>query len=232
MLPLIAPYEARLKSAGVTAVSMRRRSEMFSSVTGRLLRSGECSPEYWTRNMRSTVRFATATQEMFTRHPDITTIIELGPHPALKGPVQEILRNIGREQIDYFGTCLRGEDDMRSLLSNVGGMVASGIPFALNKINAQESLHGDEWSHQSGEVLNDLPSYVWSHSTSFWSESRISYNLRFRKFPRHQLLGSRNLEDDPSHPRWRNTLSIVDVEWLSQLKVSLKPFRKTLTAKN
>lgn len=200
MLPLMDSYMAELKSAEVAARSTCNRIQMYSSVTGNQLPGSDCSPEYWAQNMGSTVQFSTVVQEMFVHNPDVTAIIEIGPQPTLKAPIQEILRSLDRERTRYFNTCLRGEDDMRSLLSSVGGMIADGVPLAVDKINAQEYFQGDDWTYQSGEVLTDLPSYVWNHSTSFWSESRMSHNLQFRKFPRHQLLGSRHMEGIPSHP--------------------------------
>ena len=167
MLPLMDSYVAELKSAEVAARSMCNRIQMYSSFTGNQLSGSDCSPEYWAQNMGSTVQFSTAVQEMFVQNLDATAIIEIGPHPTLKAPIQEILRSLNRERTRYFNTCLLGEDDMRSLLSSVGGMIADGVLLAVGKINAQVYFQGDDWTYQSGEILTDLPSYVWNHSTSF-----------------------------------------------------------------
>ena len=192
---------------------------MFSSVTGLNIEPSELTCSYWTKNMTSTVRFSAAIEKCMNESPLDTSFIELGPHPALRGPTLEVLRTLGRDNADLFQTCARGEDDLESLLRSAGLMIAADVPLNTPKINSQEVVSGLQCHHEVGSVLSDIPSYQWNHSNAFWSESRISRNVRFRKFPRHELLGSRYLDDIAARPCWRNQLMLKEITWLQKLQV-------------
>lgn len=176
-------------------------------------------PRYWKDNMVSTVRFSSAVTECFIHHPQDLAILEIGPHPALKGPAQEILRSLGKDSISYYNSCFRGMNDLEALLNNAGAMIAHGLPLKTQNINAREVVNGLQCTYEYVNVLTHLPSYQWDHSTPLWTESRTSRNQRFRQFPRHQLLGSRYLEDTPMNPSWRSFLMLSDVPWLEEVKV-------------
>ena len=98
-------------------------------------------------------------------------------------------------------------------------MIVQGVPINLRKINDYEAGSGSQHEYRPGRLLTDLPSYHWNHDASFWVESRVSRNIRFRKFPRHQLLGSRYMDDIPQRPCWRNQLTLKEIPWLARLKV-------------
>ncbi len=219
MQPLAPQYQKKLSNAGVGLRPGPVQRRMFSSVTGLEIEPSELICSYWVTNMTSTVRFSAAMERCMNESPLDTAFIELGPHPALKGPALEVLRTLGRENADHFQTCTRGEDDFESLLRSAGSMIAAGVPLNTPKINAQEVVNGLECHHEVGSVLTDIPSYQWNHANAFWSESRISRNVRFRKFPRHELLGSRYLDDIAAHPCWRNQLMLKEVTWLEKLQV-------------
>ncbi|KEZ40819.1 putative lovastatin nonaketide synthase protein [Scedosporium apiospermum] len=53
--------------------------------------------EYWRDNMQNAVRFADAVKNAMTSDPQIVCAVEVGPHPALKGPATQ---NIG-EGVDF-----------------------------------------------------------------------------------------------------------------------------------
>ncbi len=219
MQPLALQYLKKLSNAGVGFQPGPARCRMFSSVTGGGIEPSELTRPYWVNNMTSTVRFSAAIEKCMNESPLDTAFVELGPHPALRGPASEVLRTLGRDNTDYFQTCTRGEDDLESLLRSAGSMIAADVPLNTPRINAQEVVNGLECHHEVGSVLTDLPSYQWNHSNAFWSESRISRNVRFRKFPRHELLGSRYLDDIGARPCWRNQLMLKEVTWLQKLQV-------------
>ncbi|KAI4198186.1 MAG: hypothetical protein LQ350_005422 [Teloschistes chrysophthalmus] len=137
MLPLASPYQLLLGQAGVTH-SDEPNCSMFSSVTGQTLIPKHLTPSYWARNMTSTVRFAGATSECLENNPTVDSIIEIGPHPALKGPIQEILRQRRKDSLHYFTTCRRGADDYESMLNTAGEMIAAGSPLDLRAVNATD----------------------------------------------------------------------------------------------
>ncbi|KAI4123666.1 MAG: hypothetical protein LQ338_005156 [Usnochroma carphineum] len=190
---------------------------MFSSVTGNDIRARDLTPSYWARNMTSTVRFASAIEETFRKQPDVNGIVEIGPHPALKGPIQEILGSNDRNHVSYFSTAMRDTDDFQSILENAGHMIAAGLPLDVRAVNATEVVCDGTWRHEHGNILTDLPTYKWNHSSSFWAESRLSQNTRFRAFPRHELLGSRCADDIPSRACWRNHLDLSEIDWLREI---------------
>lgn len=219
MLPIAPRYEKALVDAKVSPFTSAGKCTMFSSVTGQKLDPADCSPSYWKQNMVSTVLFAPALTECLKVHPQTSTILEVGPHAALKGPALETLRTLDNNSIEYHHSLIREKRDLDALLGSAGAMIVRGIPLETANINGQEIVNGLQCTYKHGSVLRDLPSYQWDHSTSFWSESRVSRNVRHRKFPRHQLLGSRYVEDIPSHPSWRNHLMLKEVPWLMELKV-------------
>ncbi len=225
MLPVACLYEKALTNAHVLPCSSQPSCDMFSSVTGHKLAVDEITPAYFKENLTSTVHFASALTECMKQYPEIGAILEIGPHPALKGPSQEILRGLGKSQVEHLHTCFRGKNSIETLLLNAGAMIAFGIPLKTENINAQPSIDGLKVIFENGKVLTDLPSYQWDHSTSFWAESRVSRNARYRQFPRHQLLGSRYIDDIPTRPCWRNHLMLKEVPWLLELQVRVRKQR-------
>ena len=219
MQPLGPQYLDNLTNAGVGLHSEPARCQMFSSVTGLNIKSSELTCTYWVKNMTSTVRFSAAIEKCMKESPLESALIEIGPHPTLRGPALEVLRTLGRDHAGHFPTCTRGDDDFESLLGSAGSMIAAGVPLNTSKINGQELVNGLDCHHEIANVLTDIPSYQWNHSSAFWSESRISRNVRFRKFPRHELLGSRYIDDIATHPCWRNQLMLKEVTWLQMLQV-------------
>lgn len=219
MLPLAPQYEEALVAAKISPLTSAGKCDIFSSVTGQILKFEDCSPIYWKQNMVSTVLFAAALTECLKSHPQTSTILEVGPHAALKGPSQETLQALDNDSVVYHHSLIREKHDLDVLLGSAGLMIVRGIPLQAANINAQEIVNGLQCTYKQGNVLKHLPSYQWDRSTSFWSESRVSHNVRHRRFPRHQLLGSRYLEDIPSCPSWRNHLMLKEVPWLMKLKV-------------
>ena len=219
MYPIAPKYHAKLVQAKVTPLNEDQKCAMYSSVYGRPMDASEYTSTYWRDNMTSTVKFCLAMKGCIDGHPNTAAIIEIGPHLALKGPAQEILRTMGRSNVSYLPTCLRGQNDIETLLSSAGAMIGVGLPLQVSNISAREIVDGLECCHEPGNTLTDVPRYQWNHSRGFWAESRVSRNIRFRKFPRHELLGSRYVDDIPTHPSWRNQLMLKEVPWLQEFKV-------------
>ncbi|KAF2145308.1 uncharacterized protein K452DRAFT_243204 [Aplosporella prunicola CBS 121167] len=218
MLPLAPVYENAMTMAGVSPTSPPEGTSaaMFSSVYGGRINPKSCIPAYWKENMTSTVQFTAAIREMMLQeHVDV--LVELGPHPALKGPVSDTIADLGQAELPYFASCFRGKPDMVALLESVGQMIATNMPIDAARINAKEEAHGSKHAYRTGRVLTDLPKYEWDHSSSFWAESRISRNIRFRHFPRHELLGSRIAEDTALCMGWSNILNKKEIPWLEQI---------------
>lgn len=224
MLPLAPGYEKSLHEAGIfpAAFPVESGCQMFSSVTGQKLSPKDCTPDYWVKNMVSPVQFSAALIETMRSH-DLDVFVEVGPHPALKGPAMDTLAVLGKNDIVYFGTLFRNKPTFDSLLNTVGGMISAGLQVLTDAVNSMECMNGRK---ATGKVLTDLPKYQWDHSVSYWGETRVSKNQRFRRFPRHQLLGARVNSDTPLSPRWRNLLRLEEVDWLEEMVVSRSIFRE------
>lgn len=221
MLPVACLYEKAIVNAQVLARLPQPSCDMFSTVTGQRIPPENITATYFKHNLTSTVLFSSALTKCLQHHPEINAVLEIGPHPALKGPSQDILRSLGKSQVEYFHTCSREQNSLETLHLNAGAMIAYGIPVKSANVNAQQIVNGLDVNFEYGNILTDLPSYQWDHSTSFWPESRVSQNFRYRQFPRHQLLGSRYIDDIPARPCWRNHLMLKEIPWLMELKVSL-----------
>ena len=220
MFPLAAKYEDKLAQATVTPLHQAAKCDMYSSVHGRKIDASECTPGYWKQNMTSTVKFQAAFTQCINARAKVAVVVEIGPHPALKGPVQETLRALRRSNVVHVPTCIRSQHNYEALLCSAGAMIGIGLPLHVSNINAHATVTGLHCCYEPGNFIAGAPSYQWNHSQGFWAESRVSRNLRFRKFPRHQLLGSRYLDDIPSRPCWRNRLMLKEIPWLQELKVS------------
>ncbi|KAJ3464711.1 hypothetical protein MRS44_009497 [Fusarium solani] len=180
----------------------------YSSVTGdRLTGEGQLGPSYWRANMENTVLFNPALRSALRDRPGKLVLIELGPHPALEGPVGQILRDLGRTDDIYLGTCIRGSECDRSLLHLAGKLYQQSIPMDLAAICPP------------GAVLTNLPHYAWSQDTTHWEESRVARGWRLREHPPHELLGSRVLETE-GEPCWRKVMALEDALWLDGHEVN------------
>ena len=223
MLLVAGRYEEALERARHHSQFDGKKCDMWSSVTGLRMARDDCTAEYWGRNMTSTVRFSSAIERYFAECAKVRIAVEIGPHPALKGPATENFRTQGKGIIKYFGTCSRGGNDFEAILESVGSMISQGLRLKLQNINAREDVNDSSVTYHYGKVLTDLPGYQWNHGTSFWAESRVSRKVRFREYPRHQLLGSRYVDDIPQRPCWRNNLILKEIPWLAQLEASGLP---------
>lgn len=175
---------------------------MFSSVTGKRIDPAFCDARYWTDNMTRTVRFLNAFRGCVQHCSELEACFEIGPHPALQGPISQILQ-ADQMKGSYFASCVRGKCDFTSQLDTAGALLALGIPLDTKAIN----------DAKEAKVLTNLPLHVWNHSSRIWLESRLSHNVRFKRFPRHPLLGSRYTEDTDMNPSWRSRLYIDQLPW-------------------
>jgi len=191
---------------------------MFSSVTGKLL-NRDCSADYWKANMTSPVRFDEAVKELVAGRDGADFLIEIGPSGALAGPIAQIKKGLGDKglNIQYCTASTRGKDAIKSLFDVAGRLFVAGSSIALSKVNqAQDS------GTRGPSVIVDLPNYAWNHSTKYWHESEASKDWRFRKFPHHDLLGSKILGTSWNAPSWKKTLRVENLHWLKDHKVNRK----------
>lgn len=212
----VAPhYDAALGAAvrGLDEASAEwrvpQRGRMFSSVTGDEVRSEALGTAYWSRNLRSRVRFDTAVTALGTAEglDAATTFVEIGPHAALAGPFRQICQERGLAGRAHVATLARGADCGEQLLRTAGALFVAGYPIDLEAVNAAGK-------RGSPSVLVDLPPYQWKYQKVLWAEPRLSAEARTQKYPRHDLLGRRQLGGSDNCMTWRNVLRQRDVPWL------------------
>ncbi|KAH6974491.1 hypothetical protein BKA56DRAFT_734049 [Ilyonectria sp. MPI-CAGE-AT-0026] len=173
----------------------------FSSVTG----TGEpeqrkLDAKYWQQNLQSPVLFSPAVAGVL-KHFKNPAFIEIGPHGALAGPARQIFAKASAAP-PYLSAMTRNEDCVQSYLAAVGKLFELNVSIDYAAVAP------------AGQTLPDLPRYPWNYEGEFWVESRMSAEWRHPKFPRHPLLGRRQLESTSLEPSWRSLTNIEDAPWL------------------
>ncbi|PTB66757.1 beta-ketoacyl synthase domain-containing protein [Trichoderma citrinoviride] len=182
---------------------------MFSSVAGARKKTPADS-SYWLANMSSPVRFDDALKEMITQDSP-TLLVEIGPSGALAGPVAQILKALPNgKDVTYCSSWSRGSNAGKSLFDVAGRIYATGGPINLSLVNDYRD---------TVRTIIDLPNYSWNHSVKYWHESAASKDWRFRKFPVHDLLGSKVPGIPWTSPVWRHTLNVANVPWILDHKM-------------
>ncbi|PWN50534.1 hypothetical protein IE53DRAFT_395262 [Violaceomyces palustris] len=223
MVPLSTGYLASLEKHNVTP--RPATVAMFSSVTARRADWRKMGPAYWVSNMVSCVQFEPAlVGTMLDDEENVVLdyLVEVGPHPALKGPCKQVL-SAQRCEVPYIATLSRGLPDHEALLSTLGHLWSQGASVGdlTNATCVTELVPGSELAFRVqglGQRLCELPTYRWDHEGSYWFETRATRNHRLRKY-RHNLLGYPLETSIETIPRWRNLLRISELPWLEDHKI-------------
>lgn len=183
---------------------------MYSSVTGLEKDNAAADASYWMANMTSPVRFGEALKEMIIKDSP-TLLIEIGPSGALAGPVAQVLKTLPNGGgVSYCPSWSRDSNPSKSLYDVAGRLFVTGAFLDLAAVNKYED---------SARTIIDLPNYSWNHTVKYWHESVASKEWRFRKFPVHDLLGSKVLGTPWHTPVWRHTLNVANVPWILDHKM-------------
>ncbi|SPO07730.1 related to polyketide synthase [Cephalotrichum gorgonifer] len=194
----------------VTSSEAQEDIEFFSSVTGAVKKSG-FGPTYWVENLVSQVRFSAAMTALVHRmadtgsHDAANILIEIGPHSALQGPINQILsaQTIPGFKSSYVAPLSRGKNSADSFLPATARLFELGA-----KVDFQSLFT------RPVNVVGDLLPYPWDHRVKHWAESRLSRDHRLRHFPYHDLLGVYDVMSPIEEPRWRHHLSVQRLPWL------------------
>ncbi|KAH6651430.1 hypothetical protein BKA67DRAFT_537308 [Truncatella angustata] len=171
---------------------------------------------YWRADLESPVRFTQAVTNMMALKdcPTIDVLVEIGPHPALKSPVEQILKSIGKT-IHHVGTLSRGKDDQDSMLHLAGTLFCLNTGVNLAAVNGIDDKLGDgSWCLTHGCTIADLPTYRFTYGPVSYAEGMASKDYRLRSVLRHDLIGSIIPGSSKLQPQWRNSLRIKDIPWL------------------
>lgn len=200
---------------------------MVSSVSGDEL-CGERAREssYWVAGMLSPVRFSKAIQRLCRDSVDslrmkidgshgqaivVDTFIEIGPHSALRLPIQENLKTLPRDRnFSYLPSLIRNRQADLSLLQLLGDLYCRGFPVDIRRVNNPSP----DSSAKNCISLSDTPAYPFDHSKKYWGESPLSRNYRLRPYGHVELLGTRSRDWNPLAPEWRCYVQVTEMPWL------------------
>jgi acyl transferase domain-containing protein len=216
-----------------------RNIPMISSVTGKPIRRPEkiCSnPNYWVENMVRPVLFSDALQNLLrgsSRNkigeislPIVDDLVEIGPHPALRRPVQDGMNSAGLSRnVRYTSLLSRFEPPISSLLRFSGTLFTYGYPIDFTTVNQPESS-----TQAIASFRVKTPPYPFDRSKKYWYESRISRDFRLRASKSSALLGYPASDWNPMEPRWRKIITADEMPWVLDHRVRFivyRPFRVT-----
>lgn len=193
-------------------VGRGNQTRWFSSVSGSEL--GEnvlLKGPYWESNMAKPVLFMQAVDQACTVMKQLDLVVEVGPHPALKGPALETIQDRLSCAVPYTGLFQRGVSSITS--------VADGLGYAwtyLGEGGVDLQSYGE---FVSGRLISapvkGLPTYAWDHQSEYWHESRWGRAVRLRQDPVNELLGHLTPDSTEHDMRWRHMLRLSEIPWLS-----------------
>jgi len=131
---------------------------VYSTVLGRRIESSELDKNYWFRNVREPVLFAPAMREIIKQN--ITTFVELAPHPVLASSIESLLSEQNK-QGNIVSSLRREEDESLHLLSALAELHVSG--YAIEP-------------PQAGCAIA-LPNYPWQKE-NYWLETTLGRKNR------------------------------------------------------
>lgn len=207
---------------------------MISSVTGSILtRKRSCEASYWVENIISPVLFTSAIERLCRdtissirkkldgSHRErfaVDHIIEIGPHAALRLPIQETLATLmNGNRIRYNSALIRRHSACLTVLQLLGELFCHGLPIKLHEVNDPRRS-----PDEPRRCLSDAPLYPFDHSKSYWSESPLVRNYRLREHGYTALLGSPSKDWNPLEPQWRCCVDISDMPWLLEHQLNGK----------
>ncbi|KAH7024908.1 uncharacterized protein B0I36DRAFT_416764 [Microdochium trichocladiopsis] len=220
MAPCADVYVQSLLACGIEVqpVKNERNCTWVSSVHGSSRTPGneELKATYWRDNMVQTVLFSQAVDEALDLLEPFDFAIEVGPHPALRGPaLQTIKAKLGRD-IPYSGVLDRKKNDVTAFSDFLSSIWMTLGPEVADLAGYTSAFVPD---FTPPAPLADLPTYPWQHETILWRESRLNKQYRLRTSPPHELLGVRTPDDTPHEMRWRNLLKLDELAWLSEHRI-------------
>ena len=133
----------------------------YSTVTGKVIEGEQLDSGYWYRNVRETVSFVSAIEQMIKDGFD--TFIELGPHPIHALGINELLEADQKTGI-VVPSIRRKEEEKRTFLSSVGKLYSWGCEM--------------DWKtyFRDGEFVS-LPAYPWQKERH-WLETEEGQKSR------------------------------------------------------
>lgn len=169
---------------------------------------------YWRQNLEQPVQFAAALSSLATDSKKIH-LIEVGPHSALKGPIQQTRKTLGLDEksVPYSSTLVRKESASVQLATLAGSLFTHGYDLAWARVNGLTA-------GKKPKIDYSLAPYPWDYSGELlWNEPRVTTELRNRKHIRHELLGTAAYTGSGVDFSWRNILKPTEMPWITDHKL-------------
>ncbi|PNP85410.1 hypothetical protein FNYG_01239 [Fusarium nygamai] len=211
------PYLESLKACNFTVNTPSSNCIWVSSVYGNadMLDDEDdlsaLAGQYWIDNMVRPVLFSEALECSLWRAGPFNLSLEIGPHPALKGPASQTMKTALGHVLPYATFLRRGYDDVEAFSGGIGyvwAYLGSHVDFA----GYYKAIHGPE--ADKPKMIKGLPSYTWNHKKIHWKESRLSRRYRLAEKAPHELLGRRTPDDSEFEIHWRNILRLNELPWI------------------
>jgi hybrid polyketide synthase/nonribosomal peptide synthetase ACE1 len=167
---------------------------------------------YWCDNMIRPVLFYQGLNKALASGT-FDLALEIGPHPALKGPATQTIQETLNTEIPYHGMLVRGTA-ADVAFSTALGFLWSQETTALSLVNLESFEAAAAGKSDGYHLLKGLPTYQWNHERTYWRESRHSRRLRTRKARVNAILGAVEPESSTTQQRWRNILREREIPWL------------------
>jgi acyl transferase domain-containing protein len=113
---------------------------------------------YWAENLTNPVLFQDAISSAIQAE-QFDLALEVGPHPALRGPATESIQQASSRSLPYLGVLQRGKDAVEAFSSALG-FVWKNIESPVTIVDFSgfmKACNGPEWTHP--RVQKDLPPY-------------------------------------------------------------------------
>ncbi|KAI1638954.1 polyketide synthase-like protein [Biscogniauxia mediterranea] len=196
----VLPYSENAKCTWISTAYEKDIATMTETLKG----------PYWDANMRNPVLFMQGIKRAYANGP-FDLAIEVGPHPALKGPVLQTIQEISGHDIPYTGLLQRGRNDVEAVVDGLG-YISTHLGKASVDFDSCELFATD--SEKKPSLVAGLPSYAWSHEHEYWHESRYTKAVHKRSDPVHEILGHLCPNSTEHEMRWRNLLRPKELLWM------------------
>ena len=202
----------------INSITQSSNVAFYSSLKGRLLEHSDLDTRYWVDNLTSPVLFSDAMHSLCSLNSapeiQIDTLIELGPHSALKGPIRQILQELPEKvpRPVYLPALVRNESAITTTLQMASNLLMAGLSLNLAVINfpGESSMPA---------LITDLPSYSWTHDERYWAESRIGRAYRLKPGRRNELIGTPTGGFSDDEQKWRAIVNTDSMPWVRDHKV-------------
>ncbi|MEO7360726.1 MAG: acyltransferase domain-containing protein, partial [Gemmatimonadaceae bacterium] len=207
--PQVDPLLPELVDALRAITPVGNAVPLYSTVRGVVVDGGSLRAEYWSDNLRRTVRLLDATTAMANDGIDI--FIEVSPHAVLSTALNETLDTCD-DPILVLPSMRRDVDGRTSMLQSLGALYAAGVNPA--------------WQHafESGVARAELPTYPFQRERFWYEDEQAVARGAPRATGAHEFLGARMTSAaDAERSEWEVFLDSTMAPWIADHVVRGSP---------